>query len=197
MVSASPMREIPVGTVSMLQIAAIAGRFWRGQFAWIASMKSFFVGLVLSFSGWCFAGDSTGNASPVMASNTAVQNAACSRAYEEAVTAAGKPLVCMGGVWRNVGMNGFEKVSYVYYRTAADNYKTLTHTKACPAGKRIIHTDCNFNGGTNQHGKPFIGAADDFTAVCFFTLFNAYDPAYPGQPQNSLVTTAYCVEDEP
>lgn len=139
--------------------------------------------------------DSVSNTNPTLAQRTAVKGTACTANYEEAFAADGEPLFCMSGTWRSAGQNGYEKVSLIYYRKASDNYSTKTFQKYCPAGKVLIGSDCNFNGGTNMHIKPFVGSGDDRSAVCFFSLGNAYDPAYPGGIENSLVTTAYCVDE--
>ncbi len=151
--------------------------------------------LLAVLSGHVYAGDSTSTTtSPTVNSSNQTKGAACTRPQEQAVTTAGDLLTCYGGTWKETGMNGYEKVTDTYYRTAADNYTTVVRSKACSPGKVLINAGCNFNGGTNQHGVGFYGALNDYTALCFYKLHNAYDPAYPGGIENSLVTTAYCAD---
>lgn len=150
--------------------------------------------IYLSLLVWdlpAIASDSISTTNPAVSSRVAVSGAACSTVYERAITAAGAPLSCYGGTWNIVGAKNKSRISEIYIRTAADNNTTKVLIAYCPAGKRVIGGDCNFDGGTNMH-KNVLGHSDGNTGYwCFFSFLNAFDPAMPGL---GVITTADCID---
>lgn len=137
------------------------------------------------------AGDSLTVGNPAITNSARVNGSACANNYEVGVAANGQTLICYGGTWKNVGSTGYVRVTALHIRTAADNYTTKVLIATCPAGKRVIGGDCNFDGGTNMHKNP-LGHTDGTTGFwCFFSFANAYDPANPGFGETS---SADCID---
>ncbi|MDU4254431.1 hypothetical protein [Pseudomonas sp.] len=155
-------------------------------------LKQIFVSALFVLSQQTLA-DSTVNGTPAVSQLYGSKGAGCSVPFDQALTYEGESIFCIGGTWQAGSLSGYERVADMYIRTAADNDHTIVRIAYCPVGKRVIQSLCNFNGGTNQHDKPLGHTDGDRGAWCFYRLYNAYDPAFPGGIENSLVTTAICI----
>lgn len=97
--------------------------------------------------------DATSNANPAMVMKTAVPLAACAQNFEEATSASGRTLKCVGGAWTYQGVTDIERIFTTVNVTAADigTYKTLT--AYCPAGKRVLDGGCALLSGMAFHER--------------------------------------------
>ncbi len=121
-----------------------------------------------------FAGDSTSNALPSVAPRTGVAGAACTVAYERAMTASGVPLICYGGLWKAEDVADKGRYSVYYPRAPADDNTTKVLISYCPVGWKAVGGDCNFDGNTTE-SKNVLGHTDgDRGYWCFFSFRNAY-----------------------
>ena len=146
--------------------------------------------LFMLFSEVAFS-DSVGNINPALTARIGVAGSACTATYEKGMTAAGRSLICYGGVWREVDLKGKTQVSEYYVYSPADNYTTKVLIAYCPVGQRAIGGDCNFDGGTTQH-KNVLGHTDgDRGYWCFFAFQYV---SYPETTGYGVQSRADCID---